>query len=55
MAYSYDIGKYEVTNTQYAEFLNAKAATDTFSLYTQDMGSNAVGGINRSGSSGNFS
>ncbi len=29
VAYEYRIGKYEVTNAQYAEFLNAVAATDT--------------------------
>jgi formylglycine-generating enzyme required for sulfatase activity len=29
VAYSYKIGKYEVTNEEYAEFLNAVAKTDT--------------------------
>ena len=33
--YSYAIEKYEVTNAQYAEFLNTKARSDPFSLYTQ--------------------
>jgi hypothetical protein len=30
VAYTYQIGKYEVTNAQYAEFLNAVADTDTY-------------------------
>jgi formylglycine-generating enzyme required for sulfatase activity len=48
--YTYRIGKYEVTNSQYAEFLNAKAATgDPLQLYDTQMSSVAVGGINRSG------
>jgi formylglycine-generating enzyme required for sulfatase activity len=47
----YRIGKYEVTNAQYAEFLNAKAATDSYSLYNPNMGSY---GITRSGSSGSY-
>jgi formylglycine-generating enzyme required for sulfatase activity len=54
VAYSYDIGKYEVTNTQYMAFLNAVAATDTFSLYNTNMGSSQIGGITRSGSSGSY-
>lgn len=49
VAYDYQIGKYEVTNAQYAEFLNAKAATDTYALYNSNMASY---GITRSGSSG---
>jgi formylglycine-generating enzyme required for sulfatase activity len=53
VAYSYDIGKYEVTNTQYAAFLNAVAATDTFSLYNTNM-AGKYGGITRSGSSGSY-
>lgn len=54
VAYSYNIGKYEVTNTQYAAFLNAVAATDTYSLYNPLMSSSPQGGITRSGSSGSF-
>jgi len=52
--YIYAIGKHEVTNTQYAAFLNAKAATDTFSLYNAQMGSHVLGGITQSGTSGSF-
>lgn len=52
--YEYRIGKYEVTNTQYAAFLNAKAATDTYSLYNANMGTNIIGGIDRSGVSGSY-
>jgi formylglycine-generating enzyme required for sulfatase activity len=50
--YAYRIGKYEVTNAQYAEFLNAVAATDTHLLYNPFMDSYS---INRSGSSGSYS
>ncbi|MGI9176889.1 MAG: hypothetical protein ACR2IT_03420, partial [Pirellulales bacterium] len=32
VAYDYQIGKYDVTIGQYAAFLNAVAATDTYSL-----------------------
>src|SRR5688572_11696189 len=52
--YTYSIGTYEVTNAQYAEFLNAVAATDTNGLYNTGMASN-VGGIARSGVSGSYS
>src|SRR5690606_15577784 len=41
-------------NAQYAEFLNAKAAADPLALYNTNMGSNAQGGITRSGSSGSY-
>jgi len=54
VAYEYNIGKYEVTNAQYVEFLNAKAASDPFGLYNANMGSNARGGITQSGTSGSF-
>ena len=46
--------KYEITNAQYAEFLNAVAATDTYSLYNTNMAENMYGGITRSGSSGSY-
>jgi len=52
----YRIGKYEVTNAQYAEFLNKVAATDTNALYNTNMGTDgAFGGINRSGIAGSYS
>lgn len=52
--YSYWMGKYEVTNAQYCEFLNAKAVTDSYGLYHTDMGDKASGGITRTGSSGSY-
>jgi sulfatase modifying factor 1 len=51
--YQYSIGKYEVTNAQYAAFLNAKAATDAYGLYNPNMAGSS-GGITRSGSSGSY-
>jgi formylglycine-generating enzyme required for sulfatase activity len=53
VAYSYRIGTYEVTNAQYAEFLNAKAASDPLGLYSPSMAL-GFGGITRSGVSGSF-
>src|SRR5262245_35699583 len=32
VAYSYYISKYEITNAEYAEFLNAKAVSDPLAL-----------------------
>jgi formylglycine-generating enzyme required for sulfatase activity len=52
VSYEYKIGKYEVTNAQYGEFLNAAAKTDTYNLYNTSMASY---GITRSGSSGSYS
>ncbi len=56
--YAYNIGATEVTNAQYTAFLNAKAASDPFGLYSGD-GVNfgmagTAGGITRSGSSGSY-
>jgi formylglycine-generating enzyme len=52
---TYRIGKTEVTNSQYVDFLNAKAATDTLGLYNAAMGAfNTRGGIIQSGSPGSF-
>ena len=56
---TYRISKYEVTNAQYAEFLNAVASMDSFggsdsTLYNPSMGSSTYGGITRSGSAGNY-
>jgi formylglycine-generating enzyme len=56
VAYTYNIGKYEVTAGQYCEFLNAVAATDTHGLYNGSMWSNTYGcKIQRTGSSGSYS
>lgn len=52
--YEYRIGTYEVTNAQYAAFLNAKAASDPLELYNTIMGGIAYGGITRSGSPGSY-
>lgn len=51
--YTYRIATREVTNAQYVEFLNAKAASDPLGLYNPNM---AVGngGITRSGSDGSY-
>ncbi len=54
VAYAYRISKYEVTNEQYVEFLNAKAASDPLLLYDTNMGINAQGGIVRSGAAGSY-
>jgi formylglycine-generating enzyme required for sulfatase activity len=55
--YVYAISKYEVTNAQYAEFLNAVAATDANALYNTEMDPTEYphhGGITQSGSSGSY-
>ena len=54
VGYVYQMGKYEVTNSQYREYLSNKAVTDTYGLYSASMSSDARGGINRSGSSGSY-
>ena len=54
VAYDYYIGKYEVTWTQYAAFLNAVAAADKYDLYNASMGSDPHGGITRDGVSGSY-
>lgn len=50
VAYEYRIGTTEVTNAQYATFLNAKARQDPLALYNANMASDIRGGITRSGS-----
>lgn len=52
--YNYYIGKYEVTNAEYAEFLNSIAKTDTYALYITNMNSSSTGGISRAGTAGNY-
>lgn len=53
VGYAYRISKYETTNAQYVEFLNAVAASDSTGLYHGLMVS-SDGGISRSGISGSF-
>jgi formylglycine-generating enzyme required for sulfatase activity len=53
--HEYRIGKYEVTNGQYVEFLNKVAASDPHQLYNDLMDGGAWGGISRSGVSGSYS
>lgn len=69
VAYAYMIGKYEVTNGEYVEFLNSMAQTDTHGLYSESMDTVIIsagpdagspspsqrGGIIRSGVSGSYS
>ncbi len=53
--YEYSIGKFEVTLSQYAAFLNAVAATDTHAVYNASMATNLnIAGIAQNGASPNF-
>lgn len=55
VADEFQIGKYEVNLDQYAEFLNAVAATDTYDLYNAGMGTDQnIAGIQQNGSAPNF-
>ena len=54
-AYTFRIEKYDVTQNQYAAYLNAVAATDTYGLFDIRMQTNLdVAGIIRSGASGSY-
>lgn len=56
VAYNYKIARNETTISQYAEFLNAVAKTDPYTLYNPNMATDArIAGITRSGTSGNYS
>lgn len=53
--YIYEIGKYEITNDEYAEFLNAVAKLeDPYSLYSPSMSQGLFGGIDRIEQEGSF-
>jgi sulfatase modifying factor 1 len=54
VAYAYKIAKNETTISQYAEFLNAAAKTDSYGLYSASMTTSYINGISRSGLSGSF-
>jgi hypothetical protein len=55
VGYNYSIGEYDVTVGQYAAFLNAVAATDTYGLYNPNMATNLnIAGIAQNGTSGSY-
>lgn len=58
VAYAYRIGKYEVTNDEYCQFLNAAAKKDPHNLYDSRMAHSGeddnYGGILRKGSYGSY-
>jgi formylglycine-generating enzyme required for sulfatase activity len=54
VAHLFRMGKTEVTNVQYVEFLNAVADDDPYGLYNTEMDSDTRGGITRSGASGSY-
>ncbi|EDY20387.1 hypothetical protein CfE428DRAFT_2311 [Chthoniobacter flavus Ellin428] len=55
VSYNYDIGKYDVTLTQYTAFLNAVAATDAYGLYNASMASDGhIAGISQTGVNGTY-
>jgi formylglycine-generating enzyme len=51
--YEYAIGKFEVTNEEYCQFLNGAAKSDPHQLYDSRMSGN-YGGIFQSGESGSY-
>ena len=56
VGYSYGIGTYDVTLTQYTAFLNSVAQTDPYGLYDPNLATDLnIAGIQQSGSSGNYS
>ncbi len=58
VGYTFQMGKYDVTMAQYAQFLNAVAKTDAYGLYNSGM-ANGGGfypfGVSQSGSPGSYS
>jgi formylglycine-generating enzyme required for sulfatase activity len=54
VAYDFRVGRFEVTNSQYATFLNNVAASDPNGLFHTNMGTDPLGGIARSGTTGSF-
>ena len=55
VGYDYNIGKYEVTASQYTAFLNAVAKTDTYDLYNENMNGVYGSGITRTGNPNDYS
>ncbi len=56
VGYTFEMGTYDVTLTQYAAFLNAVANSDPYGLYLVYMGTDLhIAGISRNGGAGNYS
>jgi len=56
VANTFRISRNETTLSNYADFLNAKATTDPYNLYSTFMADDTnIAGITRSGSSGSYS
>src|SRR4051812_43316245 len=55
VAYTFQMGTYEVTNAQYVEFLNGVDLTgvNTLALYNSNMSSDSRGGIDFNGGAAN--
>lgn len=54
VSYNYYVNRYEVTNSEYVEFLNAVAQTDTYGLYINNMNFSSFGGISRTGGASSY-
>ncbi|MDR2429749.1 MAG: SUMF1/EgtB/PvdO family nonheme iron enzyme [Puniceicoccales bacterium] len=54
VGYDYYIGKYEITQEQWKDFLNAAAKTDTHGLWNNSMDYNGYSGITRTGAPGSY-
>lgn len=52
--YVYAMGKYEISNAEYVDFLNAVAASDPYQIYKSATAVDPRGGIVRSGNSGSY-
>lgn len=55
VGYEYNMGKFEITQSQYTAFLNAVATTDTYGLYNTQMMTADACQINRTGEDGTYS
>lgn len=52
--YTFQLSKFETTNQQYVDFLNAVGQTNPNGIYSSTMATDANGGITQAGSSGSF-
>jgi formylglycine-generating enzyme required for sulfatase activity len=54
VGYTYQMGTYDVTASQYVQFLNAVAGSDPYGLYYGPMSGSAYCNIQRSGAAGSY-